>query len=298
MSSSHLPAWTAFDDGQVHGIFGPSGSGKTTYLRQLIGLNRTPPCYPNEVAFLAQDPHLIPHDTIRRQALWVGDQDALQTWAERLGLSDDILDRYPRALSGGEYQRAALLRVLVTERPVLILDEPLSQVQKTLRVAILQHLRASVAGPDHPRRLIISSHHWHDLWLFADTLMVAEHGSVTEPKPLDEVYRNPPTPTAAKLFGYVASVPGPRNGHWLIHPEALGLGHHPSLGITLTGSFHATMVGVSIRQWTFISDQPRLEIEWPGLPTRLHREKLPDQVHIIDPPWVPYHLKTSPGVVL
>lgn len=282
--------WGEFTPGMVHGVFGPSGSGKTTWFRQIIGLNQTPPLYPDVVAFLSQNPHLIPHETIRRQSLWFGRQESLERWAEVLSLSNPMLDRYPAELSGGEYQRAALLRVLVTERPVLLLDEPLSQIEDMLRRDVLAALRTYITEL-HPERLIIlSSHHWDDLWLVADTLTVMEDRTKIGPNPIDSVYRNPPSPGMAKLFGYVSSIPCPDGGYWLVHPMSVVLGNHPGPGLTLQGTFCAERIGGTIRQWVFHGEDPQITLRIPGPSDIFGRYPDPRHIRIVDPPWVPYPL--------
>lgn len=281
--------WREFAPGMVHGVFGPSGAGKTTWLREHIGLSRRPSCYPEDVAFLAQDPHLIPHDTIRRQVLWFGAREALEHWAPVLGLSEAVLDRYPNELSGGESQRAALLRVLVTERPVLVFDEPLSQVESTRRAAILKSLRTYVTEVQPHRRIILSSHHWDDLWLVSDTVSILENGVRIGPSATTTVYRNPPSPNIARLFGYIASIPCPKGGYWLIHPDLLGSDSHPGPGVRLSGTFHANRVGGSIRQWIFRCEEPLLELRWPSS-AAFAPGSLTNHIRLIDPPWVPYHL--------
>ncbi len=284
-----LSRWSEFSPGMIHGVFGPSGAGKTTWLRHIIGLDQVPAQYPKEVAFLSQNPHLIPHDTIRQQVLWFGDPESLLRWAPILDLSETLLDRYPGELSGGQYQRAALLRVLVTERPILVLDEPLSQIEDSRRFTILETLRTYITTVHPDRLIILSSHHWDDLWLVSDTLSLREPGFRSGPHPTATVYRNPPTPGFARLFGYVASIPCPQGGYWLVHPMSLTLESHHGPGITLQGTFQAARVGASVRQWVFHCEEPHIRLRWPGLPA-LIGTSLPNHIRLVDPPWVPYRL--------
>ena len=148
-------------------IVGPSGSGKTTLLRIVAGL-QTPdagevwlegrrvsapaeimvPPYERHLGFVFQDLALWPHMTIAQHLEFVVDggrvpaserqaqvRDALaRTQIDQLG------DRYPHQLSGGEQQRAALARAIVTRPRLLLLDEPLSNLDPDLRRTLRREL--------------------------------------------------------------------------------------------------------------------------------------------------------------
>ena len=123
-------------DGELFVLLGPSGSGKTTVLRCVAGLEqpsageiligerdvtRLDPAARN-IAFGLEVRHVAPADVERR----------VQQAADRLGLGA-VLDRRPGELSGGERQRAALGRALVREPHVFLFDEPLSNLDPTMR---------------------------------------------------------------------------------------------------------------------------------------------------------------------
>lgn len=144
-------------------IVGPSGSGKTTLLRMIAGLE-TPddgevwlegrrvsaprgivvPPYERRLGFVFQDLALWPHMTIGRHLEFVvngGDVPASERRARvKDALTrtqiDQMADRYPHQLSGGEQQRAALARAIVTRPRLLLLDEPLSNSDPDLRTVL------------------------------------------------------------------------------------------------------------------------------------------------------------------
>jgi putative spermidine/putrescine transport system ATP-binding protein len=144
-------------------IVGPSGSGKTTLLRMVAGLE-TPddgevwlegrrvsaprqilvPAYERRLGFVFQDLALWPHMTIGQHLEFVvnaGDAPASERQARvRDALTrtriDQMADRYPHQLSGGEQQRAALARAVVTRPRLLLLDEPLSNLDPDLRAVL------------------------------------------------------------------------------------------------------------------------------------------------------------------
>src|SRR6516165_10470008 len=144
-------------DGEFMVLLGPSGCGKTTFLRIICGLeqqtsgdliigghlvNDTPP-RARGVAMMFQSYGLYPHFTVRNniafplrtQRVPHADIKDKVEWASHLLGIAHLLDRRPRQLSGGERQRVALARALVREPTVLLLDEPLSNLDAKLRAS-------------------------------------------------------------------------------------------------------------------------------------------------------------------
>ena len=171
-------------------IVGPSGSGKTTLLRLVAGLE-TPdagevwlggrcvsaaqrvivPPYERHLGFVFQDLALWPHMTIRRHLEFVlsagetrasARQERVRDALARARI-DELSDRYPHQLSGGEQQRAALARAIVTRPHLLLLDEPLSNLDPALRAV----LRTELARIRHELRFTVL-HVTHDHQQAAD----------------------------------------------------------------------------------------------------------------------------------
>ncbi|GGB63646.1 hypothetical protein GCM10011316_39380 [Roseibium aquae] len=143
----------AIQTGKITCILGASGSGKTTLLRALGGFITGAPtggvlfkgrylqAPTPEIVMIFQENNLFPWLNVRdnvgfglRYRPWTGEQkeSRLSSIIETVGLADAI-DRYPHQLSGGMRQRAAIARALVTEPRVLLLDEPFSALDVTLR---------------------------------------------------------------------------------------------------------------------------------------------------------------------
>ena len=144
-------------NGEFMVLLGPSGCGKTTFLRVICGLERQTsgdlliggdlvnelPPRARGVAMMFQSYGLYPHFSVRHniafplktQGVPRAEIDRKVEWASQLLGIGRLLDRRPRQLSGGERQRVALARALVREPTVLLLDEPLSNLDAKLRAS-------------------------------------------------------------------------------------------------------------------------------------------------------------------
>jgi molybdate transport system ATP-binding protein len=212
--------------GEVLAIIGPNGSGKSTLLRCLAGLQAADSgqvvvagnvvddagadvfVLPEDrnVGVLFQDDLLFPHmdllDNVAfgprargssaREAATVADE-----WLERVGVGSHRHSR-PREVSGGQAQRAALARALVTEPDLLLLDEPLSALDASTRVALRRELREHLRwfGGD----TVLVTHDALDALALADRIVVLEEGRITQAGTLAEVAGTPRTPYAAELM--------------------------------------------------------------------------------------------------
>ncbi|MDH7596270.1 MAG: dipeptide/oligopeptide/nickel ABC transporter ATP-binding protein [Methanothrix sp.] len=159
------------EEGQTMGLFGPSGSGKTTLARILAGLERPSSGavifngsdlrdmrghdfirFRRAVQMVFQDPEssLNPMKTIERSFREVldllgipGDEhmEIIRDALEGVGMSEEVLCRFPRQLSGGQNQRIVLARALLLNPKIVILDEPTSSLDVSVQAQILNLLR-------------------------------------------------------------------------------------------------------------------------------------------------------------
>jgi molybdate transport system ATP-binding protein len=201
-------------------LFGPSGCGKTTILRCIAGLQRMPgrlvigdevwqdtdkgvflPPHRRHVGYVFQEASLFPHLSVRNNLLYGARRAArsgLQADTVRLGDVVDLLgishllDRSPAHLSGGERQRVAVGRALLSGPRVLLMDEPLSALDRMTKDDILPYfemLHETLALP-----VIYVSHDISEVERLADTMVLMEAGKVRASGPLAELQADPRLP--------------------------------------------------------------------------------------------------------
>lgn len=205
-------------------LFGPSGCGKTTILRSLAGLERPESgtitfndeiwldaarsiCRsPQErgIGFCFQDYALFPHLTIGQNigyGLSRNDpqrQPAIDGMLERFELTG-LEQRYPHQISGGQQQRVSLARVLVRQPRLLLLDEPLSALDASLRDELRTRLRHLLSGLGI--LVVLVTHDRREAIALADRVIVMEHGRIEQSGPVEEVFSKPRNPTVARIVG-------------------------------------------------------------------------------------------------
>jgi ABC-type sugar transport system ATPase subunit len=208
-------------DGELFVLLGPSGCGKTTLLRCIAGLEepsageiligerdvtRLEPAA-RDVAMVFQTYALYPHLTVRRNIAFglevrrmpaVEIARRVQQTAERLGLAA-LLDRQPGDLSGGERQRVALGRALVREPQVFLLDEPLSNLDPTLR----GELRAELVDLHRAlgATIVYVTHDQLEAMTMGQRIAVLDGGRVRQVGTPGEVYGRPADVFVARFIG-------------------------------------------------------------------------------------------------
>ncbi|MFP7571021.1 ATP-binding cassette domain-containing protein [Marivita sp. S2033] len=201
-------------------VIGPSGSGKSTLLDVIAGFRGvqsgrvlwqgvpitglTPAARPVSVLF--QDSNLFPHLTIERNmalalnprtgTLRPVDAKRIEAVLERVGLAG-FAPRRLSEMSGGQQSRAALARVLVQGRPVLLLDEPFAALGPALKVEMLDLVK-EVAQAEALTVLLVT-HDPDDARRFSELTIVVEDGSVAAPQPTQALLDNPPDGLRAYL---------------------------------------------------------------------------------------------------
>lgn len=215
----HLSANFHVDKGARVAVIGPSGSGKSTLLSLISGFllpdqgqvlwggRDLRPLQPGQrpVSILFQDQNLFPHLTVmqnvglglRPDLRLSADQNAQAARAlERVGLQA-MSNRKPAQLSGGQQSRVALARVLLRDRPVLLLDEPFGALGPALKDEMLD-LLATIAGQTGATVLMVT-HDPDDARRFAPQSIVIEDGRAQPPVATGPLLDNPPSGLRAYL---------------------------------------------------------------------------------------------------
>jgi len=220
----------AFDvaAGETVALLGPNGAGKSTVLSVTSGLlrpdrgrvvlegrvltsrgdgGREVDVAPHDrhIALLAQEPLLFPHLTVLDNVAFgprsagggrSASREHAGRWVREVGI-EDLADRRPAQLSGGQAQRAAVARALAADPKLLLLDEPMAALDVAVTPALRQTLRRVLAD----RTVVMITHDVLDALLLADRVVVIESGAIVEQGSCADVLSRPRSAFAARLAG-------------------------------------------------------------------------------------------------
>lgn len=202
-------------------VIGRTGSGKTTFLKTIVG------AYPSKGKVILDDQDLSPEPPEKRNIGYVSQSfvsfDHLDVngniefglrirdipkqeraklarqMATELGL-ESLLNRSPQTLSGGEQQRVSLARALVTSPKILLLDEPLSQLDPETKRKILRVLKTI---PERYKVTVIHvTHEWDEAYTLADKIAVMDQGKIIEVGAPEKIFEEPANYPTATLVGF------------------------------------------------------------------------------------------------
>jgi len=218
-----LPTDLEVESGHCLALVGASGSGKSTLLRLILGLVatdtgsvsllgervsiKTAVTLRRRIGYVIQDGGLFPHLSARHNATLVarhiGWSDArceerLSELALMVGLSGDIWNRYPVELSGGERQRVGLVRALMLDPPVLLLDEPLGALDPVRRAHLQEDLRNIFRKLG--KTVLLVTHDMEEAAYLADEIAVMHEGVVLQRGSFDELRAQPSNPIVADFL--------------------------------------------------------------------------------------------------
>jgi ABC-type Fe3+/spermidine/putrescine transport system ATPase subunit len=209
------------DDEEFHFLLGPTGSGKTLILESIMGLFKPKqgkiwigdrevqnlPPEQREISYVPQDLALFPHLKVRENILFGirarnHDPKVYEKYIDslidvmRIG---HLLERYPANLSGGEKKRVALLRALAPKPKLLLLDEPLSGLDPSIKAEI-QHLLKILHSSFHPTTLCVT-HDFEEAYFLGDGITICIDGRVEQVGKRDDVFLRPRSRKVAQFLG-------------------------------------------------------------------------------------------------
>ncbi|WP_125714964.1 ABC transporter ATP-binding protein [Companilactobacillus kedongensis] len=231
-------------DGELLSILGPSGCGKTTMLRLISGLIPIQkgtikvsgkdiskvPVYKRNFGMVFQSYALFPHMTIfqnitfglKRRKL---DKKTIEQKALNIlditGLSN-LKDRMPHELSGGQQQRVSLARALAINPNVLLLDEPLSNLDAKLRIEMREEIHRLQQKLN--MTTIFVTHDQEECFAISDRVALMNQGQIEQLDTPQNIYKNPRTEFVARFIGYENFIPKTwaEDQQWQFHKEIMG----------------------------------------------------------------------------
>ena len=212
-------------DGKLIGLLGPSGCGKSTTLYMISGLQKPSsgkiffgeedvtdlPTEARGIGLVFQNYALYPHMTVKQNILFplqnlkgadrMSKEQMLERAYEaaRLVQIEDLMERKPSEMSGGQQQRVAIARALVKMPRVLLLDEPLSNLDARLRLQTREEIRRIQREPGITT--IFVTHDQEEAMSISDQIVVMKLGVVQQIGAPQEVYDNPANLFVAKFLG-------------------------------------------------------------------------------------------------
>lgn len=245
------------EDGEFVSLLGPSGCGKTTSLRMIAGFERATegeiyigdhcvsshikntfvPPEKRDIGMVFQSYAVWPHMTVTENVAYplkiqkVPKEERAARVAEMLKLVhlDEYGSRYPHQLSGGQQQRVALARALVMRPGLLLLDEPLSNLDAKLRESM--RFEISSIQKELGITVIYVTHDQSEAMTMSDRVVVMSRGVIQQIGTPYEIYRNPANKMVADFIGLVNFVEGEVQGD-RVYISGTGVSFPNTSGIT------------------------------------------------------------------
>jgi osmoprotectant transport system ATP-binding protein len=211
-------------DGERLALIGPSGCGKSTLLKMVVGLvtpdrgrvivgdievtEETAPAVRRRIGYVIQDGGLFPHLTAEENVTLVGRlagdrpeklRERMRELAQIARLPEQLFTKYPQRLSGGERQRVGLVRALMRDPDVLLLDEPLGALDPIVRARLQEDLRDAFAKLK--KCVLLVTHDMAEAAYLADTIAVIREGTVVQRGTMSELVEHPKHPFVGEFVG-------------------------------------------------------------------------------------------------
>ncbi len=220
------------DTGKTMVVIGPSGCGKSTLMGLMIGLIRpdqgcvrfgdtelnpkTAPGIRHRTGYVIQDGGLFPHMDARNNIILMARQlgwertrinQRLNELIELTHFPSLALTRYPVELSGGQRQRVSLMRALMLDPELLLLDEPLGALDPMIRYDLQNELSAIFEALG--KTVVLVTHDIGEAGFFADTIVLMREGYIIQKGTLDDLVHSPADPFVTRFIRAQRTAAGP-----------------------------------------------------------------------------------------
>jgi iron(III) transport system ATP-binding protein len=280
--------------GEFFTLLGPSGCGKTTLLRSIAGFNdlssgditlnganlRIVPPHQRDIGMVFQDYAVFPHLSVFDNVAFglkprkVGAAEIKTRVTEaleavRLGA---MAERLPAAMSGGQQQRIGLARAMVINPSLLLMDEPLSNLDAKLRIELREEIRDIQKQVDIAT--IYVTHDQEEALAISDRICVMNAGRIEQVGTPQEIYGNPQTRFVAEFVGTLnvfqpsdalnallsqLGLSAANGATWAARPERLGLAEAGASG----GEGVAVLPG-TVGKYTYLGREAHVQVETPA----------------------------------
>ncbi|KFC74840.1 putative sperimidine/putrescine transport protein [Bosea sp. LC85] len=280
--------------GEFFTLLGPSGCGKTTLLRSIAGFSQltdgrvdlaghdllSVPPHKRDIGMVFQDYAIFPHLTVAENVAFglkarkVAAAEIRERVAEALATVrlTALAERLPAALSGGQQQRIGIARAMVVKPRLLLMDEPLSNLDAKLRLDLRDEIRA--IQREIGIAAIYVTHDQEEALAISDRICVMDHGCVEQIGTPQQIYGQPETRFVASFVGTMnllapgafglAQVPGV--AQWALRPERLRLAEAGARARDGAGGAEngAASIAGTVEHFSYLGREAHLTVQAQG----------------------------------